>query len=256
MLSYEEMMLLQTAQRGYLEQLEDMLCKKENIDYNYYMKIGIYNALERKHYINIYDDPFYINFCECVINDLVSLAKNEKIDSNIHYLSSGKFTDSFKIGNKVITFGNAKDDKNIINYSMPLVPNFIKNFKDINFRVSVANLVDTKNITANDTYQVWKQLYEEGYYWADPRNNNIGRLVLENTHGYQNISDLGKEFLGIPNTPNLKNTKINDLVIFDHDYIYNKNNIPTYIKEQFKEANNFEKRYMEEKNEEVSSIIR
>ena len=252
----EEMLILQIAQRGKLDNLENILYKKENIDYNYYMKIGIYNALERNHLINIYGNVFYIKFCECVINDLVSLAKHEKIDSNIHYLSSGKFSDAFKIGNKVITFGNVKDDKSTINYSMPLIPDFIKNFKEIGLRISVANIVDTKSITSNDTYQVWKQLYKEGYYWADPKNNNIGRLVLENTHGYQNISDLGKEFLGIPNTPNLKNNKINDLVIFDHDYIYNKDNIPTYIKEQFKEANNFEKKYMEEKNEEVSSIIR
>lgn len=45
------------------------------------------------------------------------------------------------------------------------------------YSIELTPLVDTKDLTDEDTYEAYKKIRSLGYIWNDPAPNNIGKII-------------------------------------------------------------------------------
>ena len=123
-----------------------------------------------------------------------------------------------------------------------------KDDKDFLFCIEITEFVDTKNITKEDVYFIYKELRGCGFVWTDCKEDNIGRLLKDNKVYFKGIDKVDKNATGYIND-NIEILKKGDLVIIDNDYIYNEedffNNNHLVTSGYFYE---FEQRYRNEHN--------
>lgn len=111
----------------------------------------------------------------------------KSITEEIEYLGRGHTSITFKVGDNVIKFSKTTIDKRNISkikneeFIIPIY--FEKAFnvgEKIFYGIEIAPMVDTKDISIEDTYSVYKQLRQLGYIWNDPDPKNVGRIIESN----------------------------------------------------------------------------
>ena len=195
-----------------------------------------------------------------IIKDTVSIITEELMhNENINYedinilSKSGAYSIAYKIGDKVLKIGKKREVFTKINnkrFLQPLYRDEIldKDDKDFLFCIEITEFVDTKNITKEDVYFIYKELRGCGFVWTDCKEDNIGRLLKDNKVYFKGIDKVDKNATGYIND-NIEILKKGDLVIIDNDYIYNEedffNNNHLVPRGYFYE---FEQRYRNEHN--------
>ena len=195
-----------------------------------------------------------------IIKDTVSIITEELMhNENINYedinilSKSGAYSIVYKIGDKVLKIGKKREVFTKINnkrFLQPLYRDEIldKDDKDFLFCIEITEFVDTKNITKEDVYFIYKELRDCGLVWTDCKEDNLGRLLKDNKVYFKGIDKVDKNATGYIND-NIEILKKGDLVIIDNDYIYNEeeffNNNHLVPSGYFYE---FEQRYRNEHN--------
>ena len=195
-----------------------------------------------------------------IIKDTVSIITEELMhNENINYedinilSKSGAYSIAYKIGDKVLKIGKKREVFTKINnkrFLQPLYRDEIldKDDKDFLFCIEITEFVDTKNITKEDVYFIYKELRDCGLVWTDCKGDNLGRLLKDNKVYFKGIDKVDKNATGYIND-NIEILKKGDLVIIDNDYIYNEedffNNNHLVPSGYFYE---FEQRYRNEHN--------
>ena len=158
-----------------------------------------------------------------IVNEV---AQNENVDiSKLEYIGKGSLADVYKLGNKVIKFGeNRLTDK--IPYHkrilQPLVRRRVyRGYKDL--YVEIAEYIKTDNeITDEDAYAIYKELREDGIIWLDAKRENLGRLEKDNIAHFNEQICVKNETVGyIPETIKKEEPlHKGDLVILDTDFLF------------------------------------
>lgn len=211
---------------------DDRKRNEKEVDYLYpkerdrYMKKMMLEFLKNElkfHEEEILNHYFY-DFFECIIKDMAIEARRNKMDSRMHYLGDGYSVISFRIGEQVITIGRYKNhnkcliaDEHLIHLKLNRTFEILNDFKEM-LTIQVMNYVDTKSITTEDLYQIYRHFREKGYFWVDSKIDNIGRLLKPNENPYPNLSETGRIYLGTHETSQIVLPK-GEVVIFDIDGI-------------------------------------
>lgn len=130
--------------------------------------------------IGLYD--FYL----ILIKDLFTIEGKKLKDIEFH---NGGFSNVIIIGDKVLKTGEKNTyevpyDKRLL---QPIIRQYVKSERKCHGGyysnhecIEVYERVDTENITNDDAYLVFKELFEKGILWADAAPRNLGRLLKPN----------------------------------------------------------------------------
>lgn len=203
-----------------------------------------------------------------IIKDL--LVKNNLSAKDIKKLKAGNYSEVYEIGDKVIKVGESREVYEVPNHSrilQPIIrrefPYFLERSKNKNVRsvcVEVQNKVDTnwyEGLTEKQIdeaiYKIYKELRADGIIWLDPKKENIGRLLKENTTHYYDRD--GREIqpedksIGFYGKKGKRILQKGDLVILDTDFLVKKEDIKKSRNLQiFYFRDRFASRYDEEIN--------
>lgn len=144
--------------------------------------ISLFTDLEKEELekIELYD--FYL----ALIKDLLKMEGKKLKDIEFY---NGGFSNVIIIGDKVLKIGEKNTyeipyDKRIL---QPIIRQYVKSqrkcrggYYSNHECVEVYERVDTKNITDEDVYLVFKELLEKGILWADAATRNLGKLLKPN----------------------------------------------------------------------------
>lgn len=188
------------------------------------------------------------------------IANNENVDiSDIEYITTGAFTDVYKLGNTVIKFGkNRLTDK--IPYHKRILQPLIRRkvSSGINdLYIEISEYVQTDNsITDDDAYLIYKELRNDGIIWIDAKRENLGRLEKNNIAHFNEPLYVKNETVGyIPETLyGNEPLQKGDLVIIDTDFLFREDDfdvthLDSRINTEFYRV--CEQRYQEEKNNKI-----
>ena len=188
---------------------------------------------------------------------IYELKENEKIHyHDIEFINEGGFSAAYKIGDKVLKIGKRRVTFNIRNnkrFLQPLYRNEIKSKKDNSFLfcIEATEFVDTKNISENDVYKIFKELRDNHIIWTDPDPSGLGRLLKDNKvyfNGIDYVSMQGTKYLTDANYT----LKKGDIVISDNDMLFDEDD-EDYLNYCSDAFYSYEQRYF---NEKYSSIIK
>lgn len=195
-----------------------------------------------------------------IINKSISIITDElKNNENVNYedicilSKNGAYSTAYQIGDKVLKIGKRREvfvKQNNKRFLQPLYREEIFDKDNVGylFWIEINELVDTKNITKEDVYLVYKELRDCGLVWTDCKEENIGRLLKDNKVYFKGIDRVDKNAVGY-NNDNEEILKKGDLVIIDNDYIYDEED---YFKNNYLPPSEyfyeFEKRYNSEYN--------
>lgn len=133
---------------------------------------------------------------------------------NIHYMGSGRYKDSFLMGDYILQIGDGPHIVNFPKSKAIISPILFYRFDE--FQVSLTPLLEEVN--DEERKRCWFQAKEEGILLLDARRNcNFGKFKKDDIHPFKNISPLGKQFLGI-DPFYLGDSKKGDIRYLDIDY--------------------------------------
>lgn len=187
------------------------------------------------------------------------LAKNENESFfEIREISAGSFSTVYRLGNKVIKIGRRRASK-IIDNSRILLPDQLLNIAGNTIEIT-DYVKDVGIASIEETYEVYKDLRDQGIIWMDPYFLNIGKLD-RTTIESQNEKAKHKDkmpFLVENRKFKHRELKTNDLVIIDLDHLILEEDkkmfgiISRNISETREKAREgFEKRYLLEKKKAI-----
>ena len=234
-----------------------------------------------------------IDFCKEVFREVF---KNEELSIlNLRVCGNGRWSNCYNIGSMVIKLGRMRStDKipyhpRIIQplYRKPMAPiDVIRERKDrydldelwarkvtrhIEY-IEIMPLVETnesitkkklqgkktefEKITQEDLYKVYKELRDDGIVWADPKIENLGRLIGTNEVNYHGITNPSENATGI-NNEKQKIKKIlgpKEIVIIDTDFLFYEND-PKLKRIRYRRDidEGFDRRYNAERNQKDTS---
>ena len=192
---------------------------------------------------------------------------------DVELIGEGGYSQTFKIGSKVIKVGAPRKTYNIPNHRRILQPLARINLTNQNHQpigiIEVTDEVDTSRealnkITKEDLYTIYKELRDDGIIWTDPKRNNLGILKRKNVPTLSGkpfkVSPISTGFIN--ELKGIKPLNKGDIVIVDTDYLYlqgqkdiNYNNNPyisefelQYQKEKRKQENTENKRVVQQKD--------
>ena len=103
-----------------------------------------------------------------------------EIYKDIEFVGCGRTTVAIRIGDNVLKVGKSRTKNNIYEYQC-LIPVYYSYDQEITsdeyYSIQLNPLVDTKNITDEDTYEAYRKLRKLGYIWNDPAPKNVGRII-------------------------------------------------------------------------------
>lgn len=192
------------------------------------------------------------------------IANNENVDiSNIEYITTGTFSNVYKLGNKVIKFGKNRLTDKIPYHKRILQPlirrKVLSGFNELYIEISEYIQPDN-SITDEDAYLVYKELRNDGIIWLDAKRENLGRLEKDNIAHFNEPLSVKNETVGyIPETLHEDEPlQKGDLVIIDTDFLFRENDfdvthLDSRINTDFYKV--CEERYQEERTEKTNEII-
>lgn len=153
------------------------------------------------------------------------ISENEKTDiSELKKIGSGHYSNAYKLGNKVIKFGENRETHTIPYHRRILQPlirrQISSDYSPIFIEIS-EYLEPDKSINSEDVYAIYKELRDDGIVWTDPRVENIGRLQKENIIHFNETLYVDDYSVGF-NPTRLHDTPLQSgkLVIIDSDLLY------------------------------------
>lgn len=166
-------------------------------------------------------DERILDTLKIIIDEL--LINECKSYHDIIKLGDGGYSSAFLIGEKVLKIGIPRQYFNIKNNKRFLKPLYRQNIKSvlndrILFCIEIAQMVDTSNITSEDSYKIYKELRNEGLVWLDCKEDNLGRLIKDNKIYFNEDINPSLEATGYL-TENNEVLPRNELAILDNDYI-------------------------------------
>lgn len=198
-----------------------------------------------------------------IIDEVLESEKLDYID--IIKISSGGYSDVYKIGDKILKVSENRETHNIPNHRRILQPvlrtRLIKDEEnDISIGcIEVVDRVRTipqREYKKEKLYEIYKELRDDGIVWTDARYVNVGELLRKN------IPTLNGEKIEVtPNsvgfdrnlTKEENSLKVGDWVILDTDFIYRKEN-PDKGWSEISYSEEFERRYLREKKEKEGKL--
>lgn len=195
------------------------------------------------------DKEKILDSIKIIIDELMDNEKEEYC--NIEKLGDGCFSNAYLIGTKVLKMGIKRECFLMPNNKRFLKPLFRKEIKsEINKEVllcmEITEKVDTKNITRDDLYKVYKELREEGYVWLDATEKNIGRLIRKNKIYFNDLNPT-MDAINYETTCD-EELEAGELVILDNDFIVKEDE---NIKFENLTIYDLELRYQEEKSKKI-----
>lgn len=234
-----------------LKKLREM--DEEKFKENYPVIIGKMASANEKKW-----DKKFLDSLTMIINEI---AQNEKTDlSNLKYVTSGSFSDVYRIGNKVIKFGKKRVTDKIPYHRRVLQP-LLRRKLDTgngNLYIEISEYIKRDNIDLeeDEIYQIYKELRNDRIIWVDAREANLGRLEKDNIAYFNTELNVKNESVGyIPETIEKdKPLQEGDLVIIDTDLLFREEEFNEEILEKMSINSyyyeKFEERYQNEKNKE------
>ncbi len=211
-----------------IKEIEDFL--NANVDF----VISIFTNINKEELKKTWLYDFYLE----LIKDLLRIEKKELKDIKF---KNGAFSNVIIIGDKVLKTGEKNTYEIPYNKRLlqPIIRRYIKGkkrYKNSYYEkhecVEVYERVDTKNITDDEVYLVFKELLENGILWSDAAPRNLGRLLKPNKVYLPDVLSIKKGnkeeyYVDDKEVGFLSNDKKNkeymqkgDLVIIDMDEIY------------------------------------
>ena len=197
-----------------------------------------------------------------IISESISIIIDElKNNENINYedicilSKNGAYSVVYQIGDKVFKIGRRREvfvKQNNKRFLCPLYREEIldKDNVDYLFCIEITEVVDTKNISKEDVYFIYKELRDCGLVWTDCKEENVGRLLKDNKVYFDGIDKVDNNSTGYIND-NEEVLKAGELVVIDNDYVFeeeeffkNRNLYDDPPSDYFYE---FEERYQREK---------
>lgn len=234
-----------------LKKLREM--DEEKFKENYPVIIGKMASANEKKW-----DKKFLDSLTMIINEI---AQNERTDlSNLKYVTSGSFSDVYRIGNKVIKFGKKRVTDKIPYHRRVLQP-LLRRKLDTgngNLYIEISEYIKRDNIDLeeDEIYQIYKELRNDRIIWVDAREANLGRLEKDNIAYFNTELNVKNESVGyIPETIEKdKPLQEGDLVIIDTDLLFREEEFNEEILEKMSINSyyyeKFEERYQNEKNKE------
>ena len=195
-----------------------------------------------------------------MFDELLESENKKMID--IEYLSSGGYSDVYKIGDSVIKIGGPRKKYKIINHRRILQPLTRTNFLDLENNepfacIEIAPAVETNledELTEEELYKIYKELRDDGIIWTDCKDINVGRLTRENVPKLNSEEiDIAPESIGADQKPKGEILKKGDYVIIDSDYIYKENDPDiSFAGSKWSLSKKFEQKYQREKQSEIA----
>lgn len=117
------------------------------------------------------------------------LEKEGKTPSQIETKESGAYLSVWQIGTKMLKLGRAREKYHIPGSSrrflLPLVRHNLDMYEIDGTRfpahLEIVEAVDVHStITAEELYEVYRELREDGMIWTDAKSANVGRLLRDN----------------------------------------------------------------------------
>lgn len=202
------------------------------------------------------------------IKDLISkIAQQEKVRlSDITRIGSGQYSECLKIGGSVLKFGKKRileeipTHKRILKHTLRRnIPNDYKeeielgNLKEEDvLALECQDLVDVewyKGLSSDEIeeklYRIYKELRSSNIIWIDIKAENIGKLIKPNVVEYTVKNSVGQDAI------RQISLAAGELVVFDTDRIYTKENLPQFRENYFYQNSlykKFEERFGNERN--------
>lgn len=213
---------------------------------NYFEEL--FEKYKRKMYLNFFGkqdiyDNLLIDALILVFEDALRLANKKFYE--IKYVTSGSFCDVYQAENILFKIGIQRYTPEISGYEDFVYPLFRKYIPELNLFIEITSLVETKYITNEDVYQMYKTRRKKGYIWIDAREENLGRLINDN-HSYGFF--VHPETVGFKGNETYK-LKKGELAILDTDLDYKEDEVPwEYLHKHIKLDSyyTYEFRYQEE----------
>ena len=105
---------------------------------------------------------------------------NSEIGNIIEFVGEGRTTLAFRIGDNVLKIGKSRIKNHYYEYQC-LIPVYFSYYQEISsnegYSIELTPLVDTKDLTDEDTYEAYKKMRSLGYIWNDAAPNNIGKII-------------------------------------------------------------------------------
>lgn len=215
---------------------------------NYLLSLP-FKRIDKKHTRKFdLNNPDFDAFCEIAAKVVLENAHNENIapkDIQIDYDTLCDKRVLFIIGSKVIKITNIYQTFNTIKIPELLTSLMRRKFiiDGQTLYIEVVPLVDTKSITEEDVYTLFKKVRSYGLIWTDTEKENIGHLLEDNKI---NVDRLNPSYKSLGYIDELNNNVLQkgDLVILDNDFIFREDD-PSIISGSPK-WHELEERYQEE----------
>lgn len=163
------------------------------------------------------------------IYDTVRLLVEELVlKENVHFhdikhIATGGYSNVLQVGSKILKLGRRRK-----NFSIKNNKRFLAGFRgeikslyydDVILTYEITEVVDTKHNSTVITYELYKELRDDGLIWTDCNKDNVGILLKDNKAYYKDIDFVDKNATGYT-SENKEILKKGDVVILDNDYIF------------------------------------
>ena len=233
-----------------------------------FAKVMLKNRLKlNKKRNGIYVDEEDIEkFSETLAIIIDEVLESEKLDYiDIIKISSGGYSDVYKIGDKILKVSENRETHNIPNHRRILQPilrtRLIKDEKN-DISIGCLEVVDRvatipqREYKKEMLYSLYKELRDDGIVWTDARFANVGKLLKENTPtlGGQKMK-VAPNSVGFDRSLTKKENslKVGDWVILDTDFLYRKESQEKGWSE-ISYSEDFERKYLKEKKEKEGKL--
>ncbi len=162
-------------------------------------------------------------FIQSILND-PTYGKNKEL----HYINSGGYKNCLKMGDYVLQIGEGPHLNKFPFCSEIAAPILFKIFD--NFQISLSNYLETP-IIEEERDECYFKARDKGIILLDSKKLiNFGKYKEDYIHPYKNISDKGKEFLGI-NIFDLNDVKKGTVKYLDVDFYISEDDNSRYAEQ-------------------------
>lgn len=230
------------------QRLDDFLIqymKEKNVFLNYrllsqlrlkndkYVRLLIKQQVDELIYSG-YPNNIYNQMIDLLIEDLKKIARESDVDDTVYYLDRGMYSEVYKIGRYVLKIGGGRGFQIDRKMNSPYLVRriFYKEFQVDGLCIEIMPFTDTKHITKEDVQEIYNRNREDGYFWYDPKKDNLGKLLFDSEEPrklFPSLTPLGEKFLGC--SPH-RVQKCGDKVIIDLDYYFDLRNMSSEEREK------------------------
>lgn len=152
---------------------------------------------------------FYYTFVKLLLLDL-----KQQNELHISYKGHGGYKSTFQIGDYLLQIGEGPHIKDFPKTSRVSAPLMFKIFHDN--QISISFVLNTST-TEKERQDCWIKAREENVLLLDAKKDNFGKYDKDYIHPFKDISEQGKNFLGIDRF-DLSDTKKGEVKYLDVDF--------------------------------------